>query len=130
MADNDGIAVLDSGIHGKGVFAIRRFQPGETVVKWDMSHPLTDAELKALPEHDLAYVTRCSGTFILMQPPAKFVNHSCDPNTRATDDGRDVAIREIQPGDEITSDYHGQGFSGKRMTCRCGSQNCRGTFVN
>jgi len=36
---------------------------------------------------------------ILMTPPARFVNHSSDPNARGTD-LYDVAIRVIEAGEE------------------------------
>lgn len=52
-------------------------------------------------------------------------NHSCQPNT--TYDGLNViAIRNIQPGEELTLDY--ATFLDEHMEpfqCRCGAANCR-----
>lgn len=52
-------------------------------------------------------------------------NHSCQPNT--TYDGLNViAIRHIQPGEELTLDY--ATFLDEHMEpfeCQCGSTNCR-----
>lgn len=58
-----------------------------------------------------------------MQPPERYVNHSCDPNTKAINNS-DVAVRDIKIDEEITSDY--TGSVSKSFQCRCGSKNCRG----
>jgi SET domain-containing protein len=61
---------------------------------------------------------------------AEYINHSCDPNlvSRVTK-GHILYIsrREIQPGEELTVDYH---FAKKveRVPCRCGAPTCRGTI--
>ncbi len=61
---------------------------------------------------------------------AEYINHSCDPNlvSRVTK-GHILYIsqREIQPGEELTVDYH---FAKKveRVPCRCGAASCRGTI--
>jgi uncharacterized protein len=61
---------------------------------------------------------------------AEYINHSCDPNlvSRITK-GHILYIsrREIQPGEELTVDYH---FAKKveRVPCRCGAASCRGTI--
>lgn len=59
-----------------------------------------------------------------MQSPEKYVNHSCDPNTEIKN-RRDMAMRDIKKGEEITSDYTGQGSS-TSFICKCGSEKCRG----
>jgi len=55
---------------------------------------------------------------------AKYVNHSCDSNTISTGYGFEIAIRDIQPGEQITDEYgiFNLDFS---MGCSCGSSNCR-----
>ena len=60
----------------------------------------------------------------LMQPPEKYVNHSCEANTEVKNHC-DVAIRYIKKGDEITSDYNKKG-SFVSFICKCGSKRCRG----
>jgi hypothetical protein len=56
---------------------------------------------------------------------ARFVNHCCDSNTLSTGYGFEIAIRQIQPGDQITDDY-GLLNLDYGMACECGSRNCRG----
>jgi len=59
-----------------------------------------------------------------MQVPEKYVNHSCNANTRVGNQC-DIAIRDIKKGEEITSDYGKEG-SFISFKCECGSKNCRG----
>ncbi len=121
-------AVGKSKIDGRGVIALRDFNPGEIVIPWDTSNTLTDAEYERLPEDQRRYVARYKGEWLYMLEPARFVNHSCDSNTVPLR-GNDVAVREIKAGDEITSDYRSVMLSGERMACRCGAQNCMGYIV-
>lgn len=79
-----------------------------------------------------------------MSGPTRFINHSCDPNTRIyarVGDPADkhlhdlalFAIRDVPPGTELTFDYTNgvvddeAGGDRRGMTrCMCGSENCRG----
>lgn len=36
---------------------------------------------------------------------AKYTNHCCDPNTISTGYGFEIAIRDIEPGEQITDEY-------------------------
>jgi len=118
------IIVKKSKIEGKGVFANRDFKKGEVVIKWDISQQLTKDEVDKLSKIKRKYVIYLNGKYTLMQPPARYVNHSCEPNTNVHN-FCDVAIREIKRGEEITSDYTVGGIPGERMICKCGSKNCR-----
>ena len=102
MAD---VIVKKSKIHGKGVFASRNFKKGEIVVKWDISRQLTKEEVDKLSENEKRYVAYMAGKYILMQPPARYVNHSCDPNCGIKDKMSLVAMKSINVGEEITFDY-------------------------
>lgn len=60
-----------------------------------------------------------------------YVNHSCDPNCALYFEN-DVlilrAIREIEPGQELSFDYGTIQFSEPTIfKCECGSRHCRGT---
>lgn len=118
------IIVKKSKIEGSGVFAGRDFKKGEIVIKWDILHQLTAEEVKKLPESQKRYVTFLEGKYILMQPPARYVNHSCDANTY-TDNFCDIAKRDIKEGEEITGDYSEDETPGFEMECSCGSKDCR-----
>jgi len=58
---------------------------------------------------------------------SNFWNHSCDPNTLPSDEDHWVAIRDIQPGEQLTIDYC--TFDSNPFICiercLCGSEKCR-----
>lgn len=123
---SDDVEVRPSGIHGHGLYAIRDFRSGEVVLRWDVSHKISNDTLKLLSEDERRYVHPFSDDeSIIVQPPERFVNHSCDNNTVVVNFS-DVAIRSITKDAEITSDYGSDG-SGSSFKCSCGSANCRGT---
>jgi len=118
------VIVKNSKIEGKGVFAARDFNKGEIVLKWNISKILTSEQVKRLPEEKKKYITFLNGKYILMQPPERYVNHSCDANTYVHN-FCDVAKREIKKEEEITADYSESGIPDLEMKCKCGSKNCR-----
>jgi len=117
------VIVKKSKINKKGVFANKNFKKGEVVLEW---HPKTlkESEVRKMPADKRHYVYKSADKYFLMQSPEKYVNHSCDANTEARN-GRDIAVRDIKKGEEITSDYTKQGSS-TSFICTCGSQKCRG----
>ena len=61
---------------------------------------------------------------------AEYINHSCDPNLAAKIIKGHIlymSLRDIQPGEELTVDYHFDKKDAK-VPCRCGSLKCRGTI--
>ena len=56
---------------------------------------------------------------------ADFINHSCDPNCGIRGSLKIVAMRDIEPGEEITFDYAMSESSNYKMNCNCGAKNCR-----
>ena len=119
--------VKNSKIHKKGVFAARDFKNGEIVLKW---HPLllSKSDAKKISPAKQHYVIKYGGKYILMQAPEKFVNHSCEPNTRVRN-GSDVAMSNIKKGEEITTDY-GKEVGLVAFKCTCGCNNCHGLIGN
>ena len=119
------VEVRPSKIQGQGLYALRDFVPGEVVLRWDLSHTIATELLKTLAPEERRYTHPLDEQLILIvQPPERFVNHSCDNNTEVRD-FCDVAVVPIASGDEITSDYGSDG-SGLRFECVCGSKKCRG----
>jgi len=119
------VIVKKSTIEGKGVFAARNFKKGEIVLTW---HPknLTKEEFDNLSYQEAKYRGKKGNNYRIMQPPERYVNHSCDPNTKP-DGSSDIAIRDIKQGEEITSDY--SGSSNPNFICNCGSYKCKGSFT-
>jgi hypothetical protein len=138
--------VRDSGVHGKGVYAIRPLHQGDTVLEyrgeiitWQEAldrHPHDPSQ----PNHTF-YFHLDDGHVIdgkYQGNSAKWINHSCAPNLEAEQDGNRVflkALRDIAPGEELFFDY-GLVIDSritpslkKDYACWCGSPDCRGTML-
>jgi hypothetical protein len=109
------------------VFAARRIEPGEIIID-GCREVLSDEAVEALPAEEMLFLSVIDGQTILMKPPARFVNHSCNPNARGTD-RQDIAIRVIEPGEEVTVDYAAEQVPGLRLECNCHAPNCRRLVV-
>lgn len=120
--DSSTVEVKQSHIVGKGLFAKKQIKKGTVVVQW---HPqvLTQLEASKLPAEEQAHYLYPEGDKILwMQSPERYINHSCEPNTHVVGQS-DVASRDIQVGEEITSDY--MDIETENFACSCGSAKCR-----
>jgi SET domain-containing protein len=137
--------VRRSRIHGRGVFATRRIRAGRELIAYE-GQILTEAAVDARYGDDAddphtllfhvegdRYIDASVGG-----NDARFINHSCDPNCESVvDDGAIVirAIRNIQPGAELTYDYaleiEANPAKSRRAlyACRCGAGRCRGTML-
>lgn len=111
---------------GRGLFAVDGFRENELILV--LHGPRYDRED---PIHGMAeganLLQTGARTYILLQNPGVFANHSCDPNAGIRDNRRLVAIRPIGPGEEIRFDYSttmDEAFW--TMPCRCGASSCRG----
>lgn len=119
--------VKNSSVQGKGVFASRDFKKGSFVLAIDDSHIVLD-ESKLTPKQHEVDLDYLDSKIVLMQPPEKYINHSCDPNVYVKTENslRNVyAMRDIVKGDEITYDYSINGDNEGTFECRCGSKSCR-----
>ena len=125
---NTDVEVRESPIHEKGVFALRNFESGDVVLMWDTSHVVDEKGIDLLSDAQKRFLARFQGKWIIMQEPMRYVNHSCEPNTRSQN-GTDIAILDIQKGDEITSDYRPEMKAGERMECHCGAKSCAGYII-
>src|SRR5262249_27129444 len=54
-----------------------------------------------------------------------YVNHACDPTSRGVGPSFEVAVRDIRPGEQLTSDYAELNITAA-FRCRCGAADCRG----
>lgn len=140
------VEVSSSGVHGKGVYAVSPIKAGETVLEYKGEIITWRQALKRHP-HDPGqpnhtfYFHLDDSHVIDAKPsaaPAKWINHSCEPNLEARQDGRRVfldALRDIAPGEELFYDYSLmiEGRKTKKVkdehACLCGSRKCRGTML-
>src|SRR5262245_48638786 len=135
-----------SAIHGFGVFATRRIRAGRMLIPY-LGQILTDAEVRARhmddevdDPHTFLFQLgdgRCVDAGVDGND-ARFINHSCDPNCEPQLSAGAIwirAIRNIQPGVELTYDYWLQIEKGasrsrrNRYACYCAASKCRGTML-
>jgi hypothetical protein len=141
------LQVRRSGVHGRGVFALRPIEPGETlieyegeVIDWEEAlrrHPHDPAQ----PDHTFYFSIEGGHVIDALYGgnDSRWINHSCEPNCEAdeTPEGRVFikALRAIAPGEELnyhyglTIDERYTPALKKRYECRCGAKDCTGTML-
>jgi hypothetical protein len=62
------------------------------------------------------------------EPVMLFINHSCEPNVGFAGNIVLVAMRDIEPGEELTTDYALFDDNDESMRCDCGTPSCRGVI--
>jgi uncharacterized protein len=123
---------LQSRIAGRGLIAIEAIGEGE-VVAVKGGHVVTTEALHALPEpldnsdvqiaDDLHLVAINEEEY---ESVMLFINHSCEPNVGFGGNVVLVAMRDIAPGEELTTDYAMFDDFDGWMDCQCGTPSCRG----
>ena len=120
-----------SQLHGRGLFAVEPIGAGEVVavkgghiVDTDtlarLSEDLQNADIQITEGLHLAALTEDE-----YEPVMLFLNHSCDPNVGFAGNVVLVAMREVSPGEELTTDYALFDTSEAEMVCTCGASSCR-----
>ncbi len=140
------IEVRASGVHGKGVFALRDIAKGELVIEykgevisWEEAvrrHPHDPKD----PNHTFYF--HINDTQVIdgkrKGNAAKWINHSCAGNCEADEEGGRVfvrALRKIKAGTELNYDYGlilDERYTAKlkkEFACWCGAKTCRGTML-
>lgn len=144
--ESDYCEVRGSNIHGRGVYATK-FIPkdtrvieyvGEIIDKRESDRRGNSQQRKAKTTGDAAvYIFTISKNYDLDgNVPwniARLINHSCEPNCEACIVGRRIyidAIRDIQPGEELSFDYGFDVDCFDEHPCRCGKPDCIGYIVS
>jgi uncharacterized protein len=140
------IEVRASPLHGLGVFALQRIEPGRRVIEYlgeRISHKEADRRYQGKSADDNhTFLFIADDTTVIdagvAGNEARFVNHACEPNCESVIEQSRVfidAIRAIAPGEELTYDYQIQREAGDPpdidaiFACHCGSPGCRGTMM-
>jgi uncharacterized protein len=150
--DSRRIQVRQSGVHGKGVFALKPIKAGERIIEY-VGERITWPEALHRHPHD---PLQPNHTFYFHVDDkhvidanvggnaARWINHACEPNCEAdqVDDdklgGRVYiqALEDIAPGTELFYDYGlviDERYTAKlkkEYECRCGSPRCRRTMLS
>jgi uncharacterized protein len=115
---------------GKGLFAEEAFRNGDLIMKLNGPHYGREDPIH-LREEGANLLQTGLRSYILLQPPGVFANHSCNPNAGIVNNRRLIAIRDIMAGEEICFDYSTtmeEEFW--TLQCCCGEANCRGLITD
>ncbi len=135
MPSLDGLRVVRSRIHGYGVVATRAFLAGETVCFGDGVSYSPDDDFD--DTYALILDTPHGDVLWDLVDQTRWFNHACEPNTEVRshwdEDSQTlvawwVAVRAIEPGEEITYDY--AFVADVAEPCACGAPSCRGLIVD
>ena len=132
-APSGSVAIRPSSIEGLGLFALRVFRPDERIRVVNVVREITlDAPLRPDMGECADHCDYPDGKIVLIGPPDRHLNHSCDPNAwiRYVGAGCEIVARgAIRPGEEITCDYSINVTGGDAWPCHCGAARCRGQVV-
>jgi len=144
MGLHEAIEVKEFSVYGftcRGVFARARIAAGERV--WWLvageeasSLVLTRDEIIAHPQsatlQTYSYMIGMDEYETTLTPerdPSWFFNHTCDPNCGYVSAELIVALRDIEPGEQVAYDYaftETEASFHAGMQCGCGTAACRG----
>ena len=125
---------VGSTIEGRGLAVTAPIAAGE-LVAIKGGHIVTTAALRSLPERLQNSEIQIADGFHLAAlqedeyvPVMLFINHSCEPNVGFAGNTALVAMRDIGPGEELTTDYALFDDHDQIMECQCRTPSCRGTI--
>jgi SET domain-containing protein len=122
--------LMQSGIGGKGLFAISAIQKGEKVVIWGGIYVNKEQAERVIREGKL--VMQWDDDLFSVEGGdddiGYAVNHSCNANLWMVDAYTLVARLDIEAGQELTVDYalfEAEEDYISAWECNCGASNCR-----
>ena len=113
--------VAPSPVHGLGLFADQFIAKGARI--WEYNEAVDSrfdaSRLVGIAEHEQddllkhTYLNPRSGLYVVCGDDARYMNHADEPNTEdigyddglVNGEGVTIAARDIQPGEEILSNY-------------------------
>jgi len=128
------VEIRDSAIHGRGAFALTTIESDTLILEYagetiDRKTAVERDDPEA-PDYSWYILQIDDDLFIdarLVEHPAKYINHSCEPNCILSceeDKAFILTLRPIQAGEELTYDYAYD--DGDHVRCLCEATTCRG----
>jgi uncharacterized protein len=123
---------IQSNIAGRGLLAVERINKGEVVavkgghivsteVLQSLSLDLQQSDVQITDDLHLVALTDEEYESVML-----FLNHSCEPNVGFGGNSVLIAMRDIEAGEELTTDYALFDDYDGSMECHCGRPLCRG----
>jgi SET domain-containing protein len=134
-AETEFVVFRTSPIHGVGGFARSDMAAGARLIEY-VGERITKQESLTRCERSNEYIFAIDDTHDLdgnvEWNPARFLNHSCEPNCEARFEHGHiwlVAIRDVRAGDELTFNYSYDLEDYREHPCLCGAASCVGYMV-
>ena len=141
------LRVRRSGVHGRGVYALRPFAAGETVIEYTGEIISWPEALRRHPHDPLqpqhTFYFHIDDEHVIDGKvggnSSRWINHACEPNCESETVGQRVfikALRPLFPGEELFYDYglmidvRLTAKLKREYACHCGSPICRGTMLS
>jgi uncharacterized protein len=128
-----GLSIQTSPIQGKGCFSVAHFKARRKIAEYS-GERIRNAEANRRANRRRLRICAINQYWSLDGSRGgngtHYINHSCEPNAfMKTLFGHVlfIALRDIEPGEEITIDYQSTLHSDKKR-CICGAPSCRGTI--
>ena len=114
---------------GRGVFARARIKAGDVLVAWG-GEVVSRSQFGSVPIERVRVSVQIDENLFLVpgiEGPADWINHSCEPNAGMRGQVVLVAMRDIEPGEEVCYDYAmTDGSDYDVLDCHCRAPGCRG----
>jgi len=135
MMETDLVIFKESPIHGVGGFAKTDLSKGARIVEYvgekiDKHESARRCEANNVYIFSLNDVEDIDGN--VDWNPARFLNHSCNPNCEAEFDEDHIWVistRDIRAGEELTFNYGFDLQNYRDYPCHCGAPSCVGYIV-
>lgn len=135
VAVTEWVVFRKSSIHGFGGFALKAIPAGTRLLEY-VGERISKAESLKRCEADNVFIFTVTDEWDIDGSvdwnPARFLNHSCEPNCDAEQQDERIWIiarRELEPGEEITFNYGYDLVDYKDYPCACGSARCVGYML-
>jgi len=124
-APKSKVYVADCAL-GKGVFAATSIHHGEVIFTCE-GKVISLQEVVAKGDQQSNPIQIDTQTYLDVESPGVYINHSCDPNAGLMNNTILVALRAIAPHEQICFDYS-TSMSEElwTMECKCLAPQCRG----
>jgi len=129
------LIIRSSAIHAAGCYTTTPIRKGTRVAEYTGPR-LSKEEADALyQDSTITYLFGLGDGSIVIdgQGPARYINHSCDPNCESSEVRGRIwikAIKSISAGEELTYDYCLYDGGEDEALCNCGATKCRGTMYS
>jgi hypothetical protein len=117
------VEIRDAGPKGLGVFALRTFERGAVILRFERGRVVHVDQLATLTPWESEHLGELTAdTCQVLSAPRCYLNHACAPNAISSSDAV-RAWRGIQAGEEVTIDYRLNALDDWELRCACPAYN-------